>query len=73
MQHLRRLSAGVALALAGCAVAPAPEYPADHPANPAAASAPDANPDALSTYRNFQAPPPAPASKDESDHEHHHH
>jgi len=41
-----------ALLLAACAVAPAPEYARDHPANPAAPAAPVATqPSALTTYR----------------------
>ena len=40
------------LLLAGCATVPAPEYPRDHPANPAAAAAPlPPTASVLSTYR----------------------
>ena len=45
-------SPGAALLLAACASAPAPDYPADHPANPAAAAAPGTpRSSALATYR----------------------
>jgi hypothetical protein len=53
-------SAGSALLIAGCASAPAPDYPIDHPANPAAAVAPATpQPSALASYRS---PQPAPAA-----------
>ena len=56
-------SPGAALLLAACASAPAPDYSADHPANPAAAAAaatPQSSP--LATYRlpdSAAAPSPA--------------
>jgi hypothetical protein len=51
------LVAGAALLLVACAVVAPPEYAVDHPANPAAASAPPAPPsDALSSYRPARAP-----------------
>jgi len=66
MLSLRVLVSPVAaLLLAACASAQAPEYSADHPANPAAAAAPARpQPSALATYRSAQpAPPPGPSSQ----------
>ena len=57
------ISPVAALLLAACASAPAPEYSAEHPANPAAAAAPATpQPSALAAYRSAQPAPPAGAS-----------
>lgn len=55
------VSPGAALLLAACALAPAPDYPMDHPANPSAAAAPATpQPSALATYRSPNGAQPAP-------------
>jgi hypothetical protein len=51
------------LLLTACASAPAPDYPADHPANPQAAAAPvTPQPSPVAAYRSAQPAAPAGAS-----------
>ena len=62
MPWLNQFAAPVAaLFIAACAATPVPQYPADHPANPAAQSGTAAESTTLSDYGDGTPTPPATA------------